>query len=432
MDEQVARRWLETGKIDKAEYEELMGKQPTAASQHTIGDVGDETAVAQNHSTAVASRGANIGGDVTGMVLTGDNINLTAVVSQAQNIPLSEQKMREEVGKYLKWVIENNQSITLQGIQDNSDAQRRYVTLKLEEVYVPLQAQGSFGGRDYLTRGDQMRMGEHALHHEQRDVSLDEVLSLGSRLAITGGPGCGKTTVLMHLAWTLAAALGRNRPELAQQKLGLSEETALPLPIFLPINRYAEHLRQFNPAERRQRTLANFISQYLIERQATLDLPEDFFRQLLASGTHVILLLDGLDEVPTEEERLQVAQAVEDLVRGQENLRVIVTCRTAAYQAIAQFREVRVQPLSDDHIAQLVTNAYKHVYAHSPQHQQEQTRELLSGIRQLESERRQRLGKEAQKLISTPLLIRMMLIVHISERRLPDQRAELYLLATKT
>ena len=266
---EILRKMVDEGRVSPEEYEAITGMRYT---RHEV--VGDQALVQQGEgNTAVQSGGVNVGRDVTGLVLTGDNHYLTAVINQA-NLPLDDDKLRQEIGKYLKWVIGNNQTITLQGIQDNTDAQRRYVTLALADVYVPLQAQATME-HDYLTQEDRLIGSRWA--EEQRDISLSEVLTLGPRLAITGGPGCGKTTVLMHLAWALAAALGRNTPELAQQKLGLSPEAPLPLPIFLPINRYAEHLRQFQPAERRQRTLAAFISQYLIERQATLDLPEDFF-----------------------------------------------------------------------------------------------------------------------------------------------------------
>ena len=280
--EQRALELLQKGKISEEIYEQITGKPaPSAEPSQTITNSGDESAAAQDHSTAVASRGANIDGDVTGIIVTGDNNSLTAVIHQTSNMPLSEAKMREEVGKYLKWVIGNNQSITLQGIQDNTDAQRRYVTLKLEDVYVPLQAQATSPARGDLNRGDHIHMGKH--HHfqdEQRNVSLNEVLSLGPRLAITGGPGCGKTTVLMHLAWTLAAALGRNTPALAQQKLGLGENEPLPLPIFLPINRYAEHLRKAARKDEEPKALDLFISKYLDKRQPLLDSGDGFFQQL--------------------------------------------------------------------------------------------------------------------------------------------------------
>jgi formylglycine-generating enzyme required for sulfatase activity len=55
---------------------------------------------------------------------------------------------------------------------------------------------------------------------------------------------------------------------------------------------------------------------------------------------------------------------------------------------------------------------------------------LLQGIRNLEEQRRRRLGEKAERLVSSPLLVRMLLVVHYSERRLPEQRAELYMKAT--
>ncbi|MBV7329838.1 SUMF1/EgtB/PvdO family nonheme iron enzyme [Chloroflexi bacterium TSY] len=50
----------------------------------------------------------------------------------------------------------------------------------------------------------------------------------------------------------------------------------------------------------------------------------------------------------------------------------------------------------------------------------------------MERERRLRLGEDAQRLIDSPLLVRMLLLVHLSQRRLPEHRAELYLRTTET
>ena len=145
------------------------------------------------------------------------------------------------------------------------------------------------------------------------EIRLDQVLQQGGRVIITGGPGSGKTTVLLHLASTLALALGSDRPALAQEKLGLTGP--LPLPIYIPLSSYARYRRELAadcPAERD--TLAAFISHYLIRQgQGGFDLPVDFFQQLLRSGRQVMVLLDGLDEVPDENERVQVRAAVRHL-----------------------------------------------------------------------------------------------------------------------
>jgi hypothetical protein len=146
------------------------------------------------------------------------------------------------------------------------------------------------------------------------------------------------------------------------------------------------------------------------------------------------LLLDGLDEVPDEAERVRVRQAIEELVTGRETMQAVVTCRTAAYKertALGKgFREARVTPLDDEHIEALVREAYRHIYRSDPAVGRRKADELLGGIGEMETARRRRLGKEAERLVSSPLLVRMLLVVHFSERRLPEQRAELYMKAT--
>jgi predicted NACHT family NTPase len=136
-------------------------------------------------------------------------------------------------------------------------------------------------------------------------ITMQDLLHQGDRLVLIGAPGCGKTTVLQHIAWTLAEALRTHQLELATARLGLSG--ALPLPIYVPLSLYADHRRRFaTDPDPHRRQLATFINHYLVERQAGLHLPEDFFATLLDQGQHVLLLLDGLDEVPSEDERALV------------------------------------------------------------------------------------------------------------------------------
>src|SRR5690606_6610268 len=94
-------------------------------------------------------------------------------------------------------------------------------------------------------------------------------------------------------------------------------------------NRYR---RKFGEsADPRQGTLMAFISHDLIHKQAVRGLPADFFERLLDGGQGVLLLLDGLDEVADERERVLVSRAVEHLAFNDGVGRVIVTSRTRAY-----------------------------------------------------------------------------------------------------
>jgi formylglycine-generating enzyme required for sulfatase activity len=354
---------------------------------------------------------------------------------------LSPDEIAMQVAGYLRWLRERTQNIELRGIERAGGAP--VVMLPLETAYVPLRARPAPRvGLDRHSLGAQrpsgQRMAAEALAEEhgehEADIALNQVLGLGNRLAIIGGPGSGKTTVLLHMAWALASSLLSGEAEPAQSRLGLTAlPGALPLPIFVPLASFARYRRDLpSNAPAREKTLAHFISRHLISQQADFDLPADFFVQLLKNGRGVVLLLDGLDEVANEDERAQVRQSVEELVSGREAMRVLVTCRTVAYRSGrtalgAAFREIAVQPLDAElHIAPMVRQAYACIYPHDSALRTQRETDLISGIAQLEADRQARQGEVAETLVNSPLMVRLLLIVHFNNRALPDERAELF------
>ena len=346
------------------------------------------------------------------------------------DLPRQQEALQRRIDEYLDWVQDSFGMIVLRGIEQGG---RQMVRLPLESVYIPLQAVYDEPQVELPARGGARREAEiraqERLESAHREIDLSQVLSLGPRVIITGGPGCGKTTVLQHIAWALAAAQRGGGASLAQEKLGLGGR--LPLPIYAPLNRYAASLR--GPAKAgggREKALATFISEYLLERQTQLSQDADFLHYLLRQGQDVLLLLDGLDEVPDEQGRALVREKIDDLAAGRKNLRILVTSRTAAYhgQAVLSqgFRQVRVLALNQAQIEAIVRQAYRSIYAGSPSQAQAWADDLLQGIGRLEAGRRQRLGDAAPALVDSPLMARLLLIVHANERKLPDQRADLY------
>ena len=207
------------------------------------------------------------------------------------------------------------------------------------------------------------------------------------------------------------------------------------MPVYVPLSLYAEHRRRFaDHPDPRQRQLATFIGQHLMERQSGLNLPDDFFATPLDQGQNIILLLDGLDEVSNEDERALVAQAVRDLTYGREHARFVITSRTPAYQDRAvlggSFRTIRVLPLESTHVADLIRRAYTAIYPAEVERDERERRasDLIVGVEKLEADQATRLGRnEEHRLVTTPLMVRMLLIAHFNLRRLPEQRAELYM-----
>ena len=141
-----------------------------------------------------------------------------------------------------------------------------------------------------------------------------------------------------------------------------------------------------------------------------------------------MLLLDGLDEVPTEDERFIVSGAIQDLSQTLTSTRIIVTARSSAYKGNVilptDFREIKMRALDNQTITKMVNKFYQAVYPDDQDEISRQTKSLLHSISQLERQRQ--IGGRRDPLINSPLLARMSIIVHFNERELPNQRAGLY------
>lgn len=350
------------------------------------------------------------------------------VVNYSKSHPeIIPDRLQHQVEQYLDWVQEQFGTIVLRGIEQEG---RQVVTLPLESVYVPLQAETLVEEKLAQENAITPKEADHLRLEREKPlaITLDHLLSIGKRIILTGGPGCGKTTVLQHIAWTLAVDLRRKKPGLASLKLGW--QGSVPIPIYIPLSLYAAYLHRHQDSSGQTKSLAVYISDYLAERHANLELTADFFARLLRDKQQVFLLLDGLDEVPSENERVKIRQAIEGLVSGRDDLNILVTSRTAAYQGRAvlahDFKHVRVLPLQKEQIEALVQHACLSIYKNSQALAEARTKDLLESIKTLENERQKRLGERAEPLVNSPLVVRMLLIVHFNERKLPDQRADLY------
>ncbi|RQO57176.1 hypothetical protein DBR47_15150 [Paucibacter sp. KBW04] len=337
--------------------------------------------------------------------------------------------LMRQLRSYLSWLRERCQNIEMRGIERGGNGP--VLMLPLETAYVPLRARMR-GQRLYEAKGG--KTGKPQPGQARGELALNELLALGSRLVVVGGPGSGKTTVLAHMAWALASSIVENKAEPAQTSLGMNTGVhQLPLPIFVPLASFARHRRkQAQSLAAQDLTLAGFISRHLIGKQVSLDLPADFFSQLLAAKLNILLLLDGLDEVANENERAEVRQCVEELLAGKPGLRAIVTCRTVAYRNGrtafgADFQEIVVQPLEmGRHIAPMIRQAYRCIPPFDEAKSQERSEALLKSIQRLEQDRRERLGRDSQPLVDSPLIVRLLLIVDVNNRTLPDERALLF------
>ncbi|MCC7020693.1 MAG: SUMF1/EgtB/PvdO family nonheme iron enzyme [Ardenticatenales bacterium] len=160
-------------------------------------------------------------------------------------------------------------------------------------------------------------------------------------IVVLGAPGSGKSTLLRHLELSLAAAALRNAE---------SGDDA-PLTFFVQLNQY----KAPNPGGATPAPGDWLGDRWHAAYPALPDLPT------LLSGGRIVLLLDGLNEIPAADDRAFRAHigAWKDwlvrLSREQPGNRVIFSCRTLDYSASLSTPSLRVpqaqiEPLSDDQV----------------------------------------------------------------------------------
>ena len=191
--------------------------------------------------------------------------------------------------------------------------------------------------------------GDFGASSEYAAILLHKTLRDQPRIAILGAPGAGKTTLLQYvgLAYAKACAGEKRLRERKCHKRRLSA-TKWRLPIFVPLGTIAKRLAETLP-DGRPPSIVDAVSQTLPP-----DLEGDirsFFVDRLKKGRCVVLL-DGLDEVPTDEEFRAVVRAIESLAVAYHKNQFIVTSRIAGWRTgiQADFRLTYVSDLTDDQV----------------------------------------------------------------------------------
>lgn len=341
------------------------------------------------------------------IVVTGDVLNSTFNVytSPPGKHTLSKNDFEKMLNEYMRWVTKAYSHARLFGLESLQPAQGGVPVRKLTDVFVPVKLR-RFQPIDRDKReqifdkeGDVLAASKAYLKwveetkEKGEQVELRNLLLTDKRIAIIGGAGTGKSTVLAYLATKLAAATtgARDLP------FDLPAQKRLPVPLVIPLRYYREYLRLLEQAPqarlRHPQTgqLAHFISWHLRKRSPSLGRCEDFFERLLLGGG-CLLMLDGLDEIASRDERGLVRQQVENIANDMyPDNRIIVTAREAGYQGNAvfgdDFARLDVQRLTDGQIRALISNWCCQLF---PGEEANRTDELMDEVRIINSLRTDR------------------------------------------
>jgi hypothetical protein len=351
---------------------------------------------------------------------------------------------------YLRWIIERNLYLDPRGtLQAQHQVQVRldeiYVSLRAQREEIPgtvdrrlaekemaeLEAKFATAGlppeeiedqREQLLAGyaDRLTSG----NVKDRVLELAEVVTRYEKVVILGDPGSGKTTLLRYLALKHAQALQDGLTE-ASGDLGTAR-----FPIAVRIADYAEYGLPGGKA----------LSDFVVDDCLMHECPKEGLADLLATKLrqgNCLILLDGLDEIVSADDRRSVVRRIEEFVRRYDDVsnRFVASSRLAGYRSAPlgePFAHYTVQEMNETQIHRFLDLWCRAVEAAetpdlSPEGREVTARREVDSMMQAVKH-----APGVRRLAANPLLLRILAEIHRKGAQLPQRRIELYRLAAET
>ncbi len=353
--------------------------------------------------------------ELQGNVLGKDSDN----ISRASSL---EYDPNEVLGAYRNILKESLQRLPLRGIDiGGSDPTSDEAVMELEQVYVQLDTKTSTekGGKE---RKDGIKLEPDELaHKEMRSLSALEAVARNRSVVILGDPGSGKSTFVNHLTLRFLMRKGYHDIKDEEGNSIWPESEVDLLPIHIVLRDFAKSVSDTGE-QAEARHLWEFICKRLKDQE--LDYADEIIKKALQAGT-AIVLLDGLDEIPTKEVRSFVRDAVERFSQRYQKSRFVVTCRVLSYQNPEwqlnnkAFPSFELAPFDSGKIDCFISAWYSDL-------------ERMKALNKATADNLQVKLREAVKrddlsrIASNPLLLTVMALVNTHKGRLPDARALLY------
>lgn len=227
----------------------------------------------------------------------------------------------------------------------------------------------------------------------QEGVQGLEAVERYAKLMVLGKPGAGKTTFLQYLA--------------IHCNQGLFQANRVP--VFIRLNNFAE-----DALDEGKFSLLDYINQEF----SSCGISAQEVETLLNHG-RVLMLLDGLDEVP-EAASDEVIKQIRKLSEKYYKNKLIITCRLAALEYRFQgFTEVEIADFKPAQIENFAKKWFVAVARNSPELGLKRASEFLE---QMDLPQNQPI----RELAATPILLNLTCLVFQTKGNFPAKRSELY------
>ncbi len=369
---------------------------------------------------------------------------LTHVLGKGPARPITRQA-------YLHWVISQHAHVDTRGTAEMTSPP---VRLPLDRIFVPLRVSPGMSLQSDRPLNEALRRLEEKLRRrglgegeirlqieaylarhndllaedlrQETGLPVLRVLRQHARIVLLGEPGIGKTTLLRYLALQHARALMDGRKMAGPQgQLGPTR-----FPIYLRIADYIQ------TPEWPTQPVSEILPLILRRYELTVAGLADLLHEKMERG-EALILLDGLDEIPSVDERIRVVQRIDNFVQQyvRRGNRFVITSRIVGYRQAPlshEYAHFVLREMNDDQMRTFVrrwVHAYEDATAPDDPPEARKARAEAEAQRLLQAIAR---NPGVRRLASNPFMLQILALIHRSQALLPQRRVHLYKIAART
>ena len=329
------------------------------------------------------------------------------------SVAKSQAKAQANPERYLGQLYEFSAYIDIRGLHVGSGRAHRF---PIEDLYIELD----------ITGGGKLK---NTLAHPRR--------------VIVGDPGAGKTTFLRWVAHALVGDRLGITDNAARELLGIDRPL---IPVFVSIAEWLEHVAHMKTdsvsktesvcgsswkgvgdagqqsmqpptTTKNPQWLVHFLDSQSASREWGLD--ATWFKERLNQGD-CLLLFDGLDEASDRKTREFATELLEAVAATWKQCPILVTSRPSGYQdrsVLPNFQPSTIEALNDHAVETFLDRWSRALHPTDTKVAEAHRLELLQALNGRPNIRR---------LARNTVMLTALAVVHWIEKRLPEQRAELY------